>query len=175
VLVAIAVVATAFALSGDDAPSSSAPGTGAATTRGVAEVGDLAPDFTLTTLAGETVQLSEYRGSPVIVNFWASWCVPCREEFPVLQDALDEHERAGLAIVGVTYRDIASDSRAFVREMDATWPQGIDERGDVAGSYGVRAIPLTFYVDADGRITDRVFGGVTERQMSEALEEILPA
>jgi peroxiredoxin len=175
IIVAVGVIASAFALSGDDEPASREVPTDSATTRGVAEAGDAAPDFTLTTLDGGTVRLSELRGQPVIVNFWASWCQPCRKEFPVLADALAEHEADELAVVGVTYRDIESDSRAFVEEMDAIWPQGVDGDGAVAETYGVRAIPLTFFIAADGRITDRIFGGVSASEMDEALDELLPA
>jgi cytochrome c biogenesis protein CcmG, thiol:disulfide interchange protein DsbE len=171
--VAVVVVATAFVLDDDDSPTPQG-GTGAPT-RGVADVGDLAPDFTLPTLDGETISLSDRRGRPTVVNFWASWCHPCREEFPLLADALDEDANEDLAVVGVTYQDIESDSRAFVEEMDAVWPQAVDRDGAVAQSYGVRAIPLTFFVDADGRIADRVIGFSTKGALDESLAKILPA
>jgi cytochrome c biogenesis protein CcmG, thiol:disulfide interchange protein DsbE len=139
----------------------------------VAETGEPAPDFTLATLNGETVRLSDLRGRPVVVNFWASWCNPCREEFPLLADALDEHGDRDLAVVGVTYRDIESDSRAFVEEFGATWPQAVDEDAEVARAYGVRAIPQTFFVARDGRIADRIFGFSSERALEEPLAKIL--
>jgi len=173
VVVAVLVVGAAFVLDDDDSTTPQG-GTGAPT-RGVADVGDAAPDFTLPTLDGETISLSELRGKPTVVNFWASWCNPCREEFPLLADALDEDANEDLAVVGVTYQDIESDSRAFVEEMDAVWPQAVDSDGAVAQSYGVRAIPLTFFVDADGRIADRVIGFSTKGALDESLAKILPA
>lgn len=173
-VIAASVLATAVVINdgGSSAPDADLD---KAATRGAADVGELAPDFSLPTLDGGTVTLSELRGGPVVVNFWASWCKPCREEFPVLAAALDDHGSAGLAVVGVTFRDIESDSREFADAMGAGWPQGIDDGGTVAATYGVRAIPLTFFLDGDGRITDRIFGGVSEREMDEALERILPS
>ncbi|MGQ0804812.1 MAG: TlpA family protein disulfide reductase [Actinomycetota bacterium] len=158
----------------DDGDASPRP-PGRVASAGVAEVGDPAPDFTLSTLDGGTVTLSELKGRPVIVNFWASWCNPCREEFPLLAEALDNHGDADLAIIGVTYRDIDSDSRAFVDEFGATWPQAVDEDTDVARAFGVRAIPQTFFVDRDGNIAARVFGFSSERALEEPLAKILEA
>ena len=135
--------------------------------------GQSAPDFELTTLDGGTVRLSALRGRPVVVNFWASWCHPCRTEFPLLADALEEHADADLAVVGVTYKDIESDSRDFVDETDANWPQGVDEDGEVARAYGVRAIPQTYFIGRDGRITGRVFGFTSEDALEEPLAEII--
>jgi cytochrome c biogenesis protein CcmG/thiol:disulfide interchange protein DsbE len=172
-VIVVVVIATAFVLADDDATETQ--GGGGAATRGVADVGDEAPDFTLPALGHGTVALSEFRGQPTVVNFWASWCNPCREEFPLLAAALDEYERQGLAVVGVTYQDIESDSRMFVEEMDAVWPQAVDDGGAVAQSYGVRAIPLTFFVDRDGRIADRVIGFSSKGALDESLAKILPA
>ncbi|MGH8983969.1 MAG: TlpA family protein disulfide reductase [Acidimicrobiia bacterium] len=171
-VIAVVVIAAAFVLGDDDATETQG-GTGAAT-RGIADVGDDAPDFTLPTLDGKSVTLSELRGRPSVVNFWASWCNPCRKEFPLLASALDEYEDRELAVIGVTYQDIDSDSRAFVDEMDATWPQAVDDGGAVAQSYGVRAIPLTFFIDADGRIADRVIGFSSKQALDVSLARILP-
>lgn len=143
--------------------------------QGVAEVGDRAPDFTLPALDGAgTVRLSDFRGRPVILNFWASWCNPCREEFPLLKQARREHSNDELAIVGVTYKDIPSDSRAFARQMKANWPNAEDERGSVGTKeYGVRALPQTFFIDADGKIVDRVFGITTRATLQDPLDKLL--
>jgi len=165
------IVAWAVAVRDDGAASPRPPGRVASA--GVAEVGDPAPDFTLSTLDGASVTLAELKGRPVVVNFWASWCNPCREEFPLLAEALDSHENADLAIVGITYRDIESDSRDFVEDMGVTWPQGVDEDNEVARAFGVRAIPQTFFIDRDGNIAARVFGFSSERALEEPLAKIL--
>ena len=169
-----AIVAWALAIRDDDGDAGAGgrpPATGSETPI----AGEPAPDFELPTLDGGSVRLSEFRGRPVVINFWASWCHPCRTEFPLLADSLDDHADDELAVVGVTYRDIESDSRAFVDETGATWPQAVDEDGDVARSYGVRAIPQTFFVDRDGNVSGRLFGFSSEDELNEALAEILPA
>jgi cytochrome c biogenesis protein CcmG/thiol:disulfide interchange protein DsbE len=170
VVVVVAVVAWAMAVRDTGDQASEGPGGPVSPTP---LAGEPAPDFELTTLDGGTVQLSELRGQPVVVNFWASWCHPCRTEFPLLADALEEHGDEGLAVIGVTYKDIESDSRDFVEETGAGWPHGIDEDGTVARAYGVRAIPQTYFIDRDGRITGRVFGFTSEDALEAPLAEIL--
>jgi cytochrome c biogenesis protein CcmG, thiol:disulfide interchange protein DsbE len=138
------------------------------------EIGSPAPDFQLSKLeGGGDVRLADYRGRPVIVNFWASWCNPCRQEFPLLKEALREHRAGRLAVIGVTYQDIPSDSRAFVKRRDAGWPQGVDDGGAVAKAFGVRAIPQSFFVRADGTIAARVFGFTSESALARPLAELL--
>jgi cytochrome c biogenesis protein CcmG/thiol:disulfide interchange protein DsbE len=107
------------------------------------------------------------------VNFWASWCNPCRQEFPLLKEALREHRARRLAVIGVTYQDIPSDSRAFVKRRDAGWPQGVDDGGAVAKAFGVRAIPQSFFVRADGTIAARVFGFTSESALARPLAELV--
>jgi cytochrome c biogenesis protein CcmG, thiol:disulfide interchange protein DsbE len=176
VIVVAGVAGVVAALTASDDESTGSTPTSQVSVEGVAEVGDRAPDFELPALDGTgTVRLSDFRGRPVILNFWASWCDPCRDEFPVLKQALREHAGDDLAVVGVTYKDIPSDSRAFVRKMKAGWPIGEDERGTVgAEEYGVRALPQTFFIDADGKIVDRYFAGLTsEAELESALDKLL--
>jgi cytochrome c biogenesis protein CcmG, thiol:disulfide interchange protein DsbE len=147
---------------------------GTVVTDGAPEVGSPAPDFSLAALDGDgDVRLADFRGRPVIVNFWASWCNPCREEFPLLQQALRDHRSERLAVIGVTFRDIPDDSRDFVSQMKATWKQAIDDDQAVAKAYGVRSIPLTFFVRADGTIAARVFGFTTEAALADPLTKLL--
>jgi cytochrome c biogenesis protein CcmG, thiol:disulfide interchange protein DsbE len=137
--------------------------------------GATAPDFALPRLSGDgTIRLSDYRGRPVVVNFWASWCHPCRKEFPLLADARKQYRDDGLQIIGVSFRDIPSDGRAFVKDQGATWAFGRDDDEVVAKSYGVRAVPQTFFIDADGTIRDRVFGITSAEELDETLQKILP-
>jgi cytochrome c biogenesis protein CcmG/thiol:disulfide interchange protein DsbE len=138
------------------------------------EVGSAAPDFSLPALDGHgDVRLADFRGRPVIVNFWASWCNPCRQEFPLLQQALRDHRGERLAVIGVTFRDIPDDSRNFVSQMKATWRQAVDDDQAVAKAYGVRSIPLTFFVRADGTIAARVFGFTSEAALAGPLAKLL--
>jgi cytochrome c biogenesis protein CcmG/thiol:disulfide interchange protein DsbE len=167
------VAGVLVALLGDSSESGGTTRPGSVTGAG-GEVGSPAPDFQLPALDGRgDVRLADHRGRPVIVNFWASWCNPCREEFPLLKQALRDHRAERLAVIGVTYQDIASDSRAFVKQQRATWPQGVDDGGAVADAYGVRAIPVSFFVRADGTIAARVFGFTSEAALAGPLEALL--
>jgi cytochrome c biogenesis protein CcmG, thiol:disulfide interchange protein DsbE len=178
VVLAVVVVITIVVVTGsdNDAPPSATPN-GMLSELDADEgldPGAAAPDFALPELAGDgTIRLSEYRGRPVVVNFWASWCHPCRKEFPLLADAREEHRDDGLQIIGVSFRDIPSDGRRFVKDQDATWAFARDD-GTTARDYGVRAIPQTFFIDADGTIRDRVFGITSAEDLEQTLQKILP-
>lgn len=130
------------------------------------QVGFLAPDFTLTTLAGDTVTLSELRGKPVVVNFWATWCPPCRAELPHFQAA---HEAYGdeVAILGVDEREDPQQVAAFAEQLGLTFPIPLDTDGRVGVEYRVRAYPTTFFVDADG-VIQRVVRGTTTRAVLDS-------
>src|SRR3954449_1106717 len=111
------------------------------------KVGERAPDITATDLDGHSVKLSDLRGRPVIVNFWASWCVPCREEMPLLRDELAKHGPDGLAIVGVLFKDTADPAKAFASSFGATWPSATDPDGALAKAYRVVAPPQSYFID----------------------------
>jgi cytochrome c biogenesis protein CcmG, thiol:disulfide interchange protein DsbE len=173
VLIVGLVAGVLVAVLGDGSESGGTTRPGSVTGAG-GEVGSSAPDFQLPALDGRgDVRLADYRGRPVIVNFWASWCNPCRQEFPLLKDAIRDHRAERLAVIGVTYQDIASDSRAFVKQRRATWPQGVDDGGAVADAFGVRAIPQSFFVRADGTIAARIFGFTSEDALARPLNELL--
>jgi cytochrome c biogenesis protein CcmG/thiol:disulfide interchange protein DsbE len=136
--------------------------------------GDLAPDFELTTLDGRTVRLRDLRGRPVILNFWASWCYPCRAEFPELRDAYRTHAAKGLEVLGiVSWNDIESDARDFVREQRASWPMPVDRSKKVEEVYSVPYMPQTFFVDREGRIQLRVYAQLTQEVLDRGLRMIL--
>ncbi len=139
---------------------------------GVATVGSVAPAIDLPSLTGgERVRLADYRGQPVIVNFFASYCVPCRKEFPVLRALHDDH--SGVVIVGVSYKDIPSDARGFARDYDADWILANGGDDDPAGrAYGVRAIPQTFFIDRSGVIRARAFGLPSSAALEKAVATI---
>jgi peroxiredoxin len=140
----------------------------------LAEPGDVAPTFDAPGLDGGRVRLADYRGRPVILTFFASWCAPCEQELPHLNDALAEHADEGLAVLGVNFDEaLAQDSRDFRERLDATWPAGDDPDGVVAAAYGVRTLPVTFFIGPDGRIVDRGFGLTTEEALAEPLANLL--
>ena len=137
------------------------------------EVGRDVPDFTLPALNGECFELSSYRGRPLVVNFWASWCHPCRTEFPLLEQAREHYEDDGLEVIGITYHDIASDARRFADEQDASWPLAVDDHDVVADAFGVRTIPETFFVAADGTVVSHVFGLTSARDLDAEIARLL--
>jgi cytochrome c biogenesis protein CcmG/thiol:disulfide interchange protein DsbE len=174
VLVVGLVAGLLVAVLGRESKSDGSMRRGVVTAAGVAEVGSPAPDFVLPALDGnDQVRLADFRGRPVILNFWASWCNPCRGEFPLLKKTLREHRADRLAVIGVTYRDIPDDSREFVKKMQATWPQGVDDNRDVADAFGVRAIPWTFFIRSDGTIVARVFGITSQDKLDDPLGKLL--
>jgi cytochrome c biogenesis protein CcmG, thiol:disulfide interchange protein DsbE len=137
------------------------------------EIGKVAPDFSLTTLDGEPISLADLRGRPVIVNFWASWCVPCLEEFPLLAEAHERHADEGLAVVGVVYQDTSLAARTFLERHGAAWPSAADPDGRAADAYGILAPPETFLIDRDGRIAARALGQFTAGWLDEKVAAIM--
>ncbi len=137
--------------------------------------GFLAPDFTLTTLDGEQVTLSDMRGDPVILNLWASWCPPCRAEMPAIQEVYDSNRDRGLKVLAVnmTYQDSAPAAEAFVREFNLTFPIPLDTTGAVGNGYQMRALPSTFFIDSDGVIRQVIIGGpMSEATLQSAVEAL---
>lgn len=128
--------------------------------------GLLAPDFTLTALDGKNVQLSNLRGKPVIVNFWATWCPPCRAEMPELEKVWQDDKRGDVILLGVDQGESVNAVERFKREVaDVSFPLLFDTRVEVSALYGVRALPTTFFIDAQGRIQDIKVGGPMDRAM----------
>ena len=136
-------------------------------------IGQPAPDVALTDLDGNTVMLSDLQGRPVIVNFWGSWCGPCVEEFPVLQQALARHRADDLAVLGIVVRDNSESARAFMARMGASWTAAMDPGGMTATSFGINGAPESFFIDRDGVVRGRQIGQLTasdlERQLALTL------
>lgn len=134
-----------------------------------------APEIDLVSLDGERVTLSSLRGRPVLINFWATWCPPCRAEFPLMVEAYAEHAGDGLEILGILHDDAAEGARAFAADQNATWPVLLDP-DDVAWSdYLGIGLPTSFYVDADGIVRAFSVGPFTETGLAAQLATILPA
>lgn len=137
--------------------------------------GFLAPDFTLTTLDGDTVRLSDLQGKPVLINFWASWCGPCRAEMPHIQAAYEGHADDGLVVLGVDQSESPPAVARFVEEFGLTFPVPMDSDGKVSAAYQARALPTSFFVDADGVIRETFTGPMSAGLIESLLERILPA
>ena len=132
-----------------------------------------APDFTLTLFDGGTASLNDLRGKAVLVNFWASWCPPCRVEAPDLEAAWQMLKDKDVVFVGVNIQDKEANARAFIKEFGLTYPNGWDPSGRVAVNYGVWGIPETFFLDPAGRITYKHVGGVERQTITAKLGEAL--
>ena len=155
-------------------PSSNLSGSSPALS-GVA-TGSAAPDFTLKTLDGGQVSLSDLHGRPVFINFWASWCAPCREEMPDIVEAYNRHRDAGLVVLAIdnTQLDVVEDVRAFVREFQMPFPVLLDEEGAATKAFGVLGLPTSVFVDRDGIVRGVNVGPLTEDTLAEYLAVILP-
>jgi cytochrome c biogenesis protein CcmG, thiol:disulfide interchange protein DsbE len=130
-----------------------------------------APAFTLPELGGDTpISLESFRGRAVVINFWASWCAPCRDEAPLLEAAWNEHRDRGVVVLGVDARDLVSDGLAFVREFGITYPNVYDGPGKIADVYGLTGFPETYFVDRDGRVVHIVSGPLTESSIADGIE-----
>ena len=133
-----------------------------------------APAFDLETLDGRRLSLAELRGSPSLVNFWASWCIPCREEAPLLTAAAADYAAQGLRLLGVVYQDSPENARDFMRRYGQTYPGLLDPDGRTAIDYGVFGIPETFFIDASGIVRSRQVGALTADDLRRQIEVILP-
>lgn len=130
-----------------------------------------APDFEAPTFTGETLRLSSMRGKIVVLNFWASWCPPCREETPLLQAAQD-NLGDDVVLIGIDVWDAEGDARDFLKQYGVTYAVGRDASGQIAIDYGLSGVPETFIIDAEGRIVARMPGAVrTLEQLREMVAE----
>lgn len=138
-------------------------------------IGEPAPDGPLPRLSGNGEgSLADYRGRWVLVNFWASWCDPCREEAPALERL--QRDRAGprFTVLGIDTRDLSGDGRAFVREFDLTYPQLRDGDGQAGEEFGTTGVPENFLVDPQGRVRLLRRGPVTEEYLRRYVIPMLP-
>ncbi len=132
-----------------------------------------APPFTLTLFDGGTLRLEDLRGKAVVVNFWASWCLPCRTEAPALQAAWEKYQDRGVVFVGIAIQDKEENAREFLREFGLTYLNGRDATGEIAVDYGVWGIPETFFIDGEGRITYKHVGEIRSPIILAKLDEAL--
>ena len=137
--------------------------------------GFLAPDFTLERLDGEEIRLSDLRGKVVLLNFWATWCPPCRSEMPAFQEAYADYEEEGFVILAVnaTRQDTPEKVVAFIAEYGLSFPVVLDEKGEVNQLYLVQSLPTSFFIDEEGIIQEVVIGGIAEAMVRSRVEEFM--
>jgi len=149
------------------------PVTGAAPVLEAAPLaGYVAPDFTLQLINGETVSLSDYRGTPVVLNFWATWCPPCRAEIPHFQNASQKYN-GQVAILGVNDGETPNTVREFVRDYAMTYPVMLDTESAVSINYRVSALPTTIFINAEGVITELFPGIINGAVLEDRIEGLL--
>jgi peroxiredoxin len=161
-------IALAFALLLAGCAESGADGA-----RGI-DKGDRAVDFTLKMLDGREVSLDDYLGSPVLINFWATWCPPCRAEIPDLEAAYQAHKADGLVVLGVSVQDKPEIVDPFIDIMGMTYPIVLDTNAQVMNTYRLLGLPTTIVVDRDGVIVARHSGLITPAQIEGYVAQLLP-
>ena len=132
------------------------------------------PDFTLDTLDGGTFTLSAQIGKPVVVNFWATWCPPCRAELPIFEDVYRNNHDRGLVVVGVDVAESPDVVAKYVAETGLTFPIALDTSGETTELYRIQGMPTTFFIGRDGKIRDMIIGGpLTQAAIESKVAELL--
>jgi cytochrome c biogenesis protein CcmG/thiol:disulfide interchange protein DsbE len=133
----------------------------------------MAPDFTLTSFDGRTLTLSELRGQVVIINFWASWCPPCREEAAYLEQTWRKYKNKGVIFIGVDWVDTEKEALAYMDEFDLTYFNGPDIGTRIAQAYNIQGVPETFYVAKNGELRGVHIGPLKSPELDEKIDELL--
>jgi len=136
-------------------------------------IGAHAPGFTLSLFDGRELSLKELQGQVVVVNFWASWCLPCRDEAPLLERVWQEYKDKGVVFVGVNVNDVTAKAMAFIEEFTITYPNGPDPYDRISRPYHRTGVPETYLIDKDGRLAKQYIGPIAEASLRAALEELL--
>jgi cytochrome c biogenesis protein CcmG/thiol:disulfide interchange protein DsbE len=132
-----------------------------------------APDFTMTSFDGQEITLSDYRGQVVVVNFWASWCVPCVEEAPALEATYQKYKDQGVVFIGIAYVDSDDKSRAFLEKHGVTYINGPDLRTEISDAYRIKGVPETFVISPAGKITFFAPRVMTVEELSAEIEKAM--
>jgi peroxiredoxin len=150
-----------------------ATGSGGDVSTGISQ-GQRAPDFSLETLEGDKVSLSDYRGQIVLLNFWATWCAPCRAEIPAIEAVLEARQGQPFVVLGVNYQESRERVGPFAEELGMTYPILLDETGKVMQTYRAPGLPMSVLLDEQGVIQQRHPGLLTESQLQGYLADLLP-
>lgn len=143
----------------------------------------VAPEFALTTFDGQEITLSELRGKPVVINFWASWCIPCRTEAPLLERMWKEYRERGVIVLGIDYVDTEDAAKRFIQEYGMTYPNGPDLGTRISQTYRITGVPETYFItregkmlsgiDSNGRVNANWIGPIDAESLRERLDRLL--
>jgi thiol-disulfide isomerase/thioredoxin len=136
-------------------------------------VGQPAADFQITSPDGQPLSLAQFKGRPVWINFWASWCAPCRAEFPDMDAVYRKHQDRGLVLLAISYAEQPAEVAAYIERAQPAFTIGVDPAGTVAGQYRVLGLPTHVFVDAEGIVRDIRVGPMNQELMQEKLATIL--
>jgi peroxiredoxin len=137
-------------------------------------IGQPAADFQVAGADGQPISLSQFKGRPVWINFWAAWCAPCRAEFPDMDAVYQKNREKGLVLLAISFAEQPSDVTAYLERARPSFTIGVDPPGTVAGQYRVLGLPTHIFVDAEGIVRDVRVGPMNQELMQEKLATILP-
>ena len=140
---------------------------------GFTRVQQPAPEFTLPLFDGEYLALADFLGRPIVLNFWASWCAPCRDEALGLERTWRRYRDDGVLLVGVDIQDSEQDARDYLKAFDVTYPNGRDVDGKITVDYGVVGLPVTFFVGKNGIVQRRWVGAIPESRLAAWVESLI--
>lgn len=135
-------------------------------------IGEKSPDFLAAVIDGDSVSLSNYLGSPIVLNFWASWCPPCRDETPHFEKIWRLYRQKDVVLLGINVQDTLADADEYIKEFDVTFTNAIDKDGKIMVDYGVTGLPVTFFIDRDGIIIGRWVGSIGESNLKSRVEAL---
>ena len=135
--------------------------------------GDDAPLFSLKLLDDGEFRLADMKGKPVVLNFWASWCHPCRIEAPVLQRVYAQYKDKGVIFIGIALQDTEAKARGYIKEFSITFPNGLDTTGHIGEAYKMYGIPKTFIIGKDGKFSYIHTGEIAEPDLARETEKVL--
>jgi len=138
------------------------------------QVGSVAPDFVLKSLDGESVQLSDFEGKGVFLNFWGTWCEPCKREMPYMERQYQYYKEQGVEIIAINVAESNLAVENFVNQHGLSFPVVLDKNMEVLNAYGVDPLPTTFLINPDGEVIDIITGQMTERNIRDYMELIKP-
>lgn len=133
----------------------------------------LAPDFTITSFEGEDLTLSDLRGKVVVINFWASWCIPCRDETPYFERIWRIYQDQDVIFIGVDIQDTINEALDFIEEFDVSYFTGPDFGSEIAKAYNIQGLPQTFFIAKNGDINSVIIGEVTPPELEDTLDDLL--